>query len=130
MFKDKNPNFSLSRYITFMVVGIGLLLPYVFGVRNKAFVKWLNTADWTWGVLALVVLAVMVLIGFMIETGKKSLTYVSIAVAVFVTAFLLMSGYAAAAFSGTNWFASLVIIAVIAILAIVGKWMATGKHTK
>lgn len=133
MFKNVNKDFSLTRFLTFVV--FGLVLPFLvfMGARTKAFGNWLANANWTWLVLILIIVAAIGAVGWMVETKKRGWTYAAIVLAIAGAILVALNlKVFAAAFTGTAWLASLAILVGIVVVVVIGLWIArrpADKHS-
>lgn len=125
MFKNVNKDFSLTRFLAFVVIGLALPFLAFMGARTKAFGSWLAGANWTWLLLLVTILVAIGVIGWMVETKKRGWTYAAIALAIAgATLVALNLKVFAAAFTGTAWLASLAILVGIVLVVVIGLWIA------
>lgn len=129
---NKNADFSLTKFIAFVILTVGVPVGVFFGARTKAVGNWFAQADMTWLIILVAALIVALAFGWAIETHNSRQWHYLTTVLALIAGLVLALNWStiAKAFTTTNWAASVIILGFVALMVFVGRWMATNTKKK
>lgn len=125
---SNNPNFSLLRFLVFVLFAVvAPLVALVVGARTKAVQTAITKSDWRAVAVIGACLIVIFAIGWIIERRQKKEHYIAIGLAVIAVGAIAFYWRQVAAMFNVNALTSAAILAYVIVTLAIGVWVANSN---